>query len=114
MQKKKIFKKIYERKKVNTSKKSKEQKRALYNIILLNKARKEVIRFLDDYSSVVSETKMKPTEGTVLKILKPKQVLQRLPIALAGNNTESLLNEIRQIVYSLFQSKKSLKRCTTT
>ena len=40
-----------------------------------------------------------------LKILTPKQMLQRLPIALAlvkaGNNSESLLNEIRQIVYSL-------------
>ena len=37
-------------------------------------------------------------------------MLQRLPIALvqvnAGNNSESLLNEIRQIVYSLYQSKE--------
>ena len=47
-------------------------------------------------------------------MLTPKQMLQRLPIALAevkvGNNSESLLNEIRQIVYSLYQSKKSLKK----
>ena len=39
---------------------------------------------------------------------------QRLPIALpqvkAGNNSESLLNEIRQIVYFLYQSKKSTKK----
>ena len=46
-------------------------------------------------------------EGKGLKILTPKQMLQRLPIALAqikaGNNSESLLNEIRQIVYSLYQ-----------
>ena len=45
-----------------------------------------------------------------LKILTPKQMLRRLPIALAqikaGNNSESLLNEIRQIVYSLYQSKE--------
>ena len=37
-------------------------------------------------------------------------MLQRLPIALvqvnAGNNSESLLNEIRQIVYSLYKSKE--------
>ena len=37
-------------------------------------------------------------------------MLQRLPIALAqakvGNNSENLLNEIRQIVYSLYQSKE--------
>ena len=40
--------------------------------------------------------------GTGLKILTSKQLLQRLPIALAqvkaGNNSENLLNEIRQIV----------------
>ena len=53
-------------------------------------------------------------QGTGLKILTPKQMLQRLPIALAqvkaGNNSENLLNEIRQIVYVLYQSKKSLKK----
>ena len=53
-------------------------------------------------------------KGTGLKILTPKQMLQRLPIALsqvkAGNNSESLLNEIRQIVYSLYQSKEITKK----
>ena len=48
------------------------------------------------------------------KILTPKQMLQRLPIALAqvkaGNNSESLLNEIRQIVYSLYQSREITKK----
>ena len=57
-------------------------------------------------------------EGTGLKILTPKQLLQRLPVALgqikAGNNSERLLNEIRQIAFSLYQSKKSLKKYTTT
>ena len=41
-------------------------------------------------------------------------MLQRLPIALAqikaGNNSQSLLNEIRQIVYSLYQSKEIIKK----
>ena len=45
-------------------------------------------------------------------------MLQRLTIALAqvraGNNSEDLLNEIRQIVYSLYQSKKALKKYTIT
>ena len=54
------------------------------------------------------------TEGKRLKILTPKQMLQRLPIALAqvkaGNNSEGLLNEIRQIVYSLYQSKQITKK----
>ena len=49
-----------------------------------------------------------------LKVLTPKQMLQRLPIALvqvkAGNNSEKLLNEIRQIVYSLYQSKQITKK----
>ena len=53
-------------------------------------------------------------EGTGLKILTPKQMLQRLPIALAqvkaGNNSEGLLNEIRQIAYSLNQSKQITKK----
>ena len=41
-------------------------------------------------------------------------MLQRLPVALAqlkaGNNSENLLNEIRQIVYSLYQSKEITKK----
>ena len=49
-------------------------------------------------------------EGEGLKILTPNQMLKRLPIAVAqikaGNNSESLLNEIRQIVYYLYRSKK--------
>ena len=49
-----------------------------------------------------------------LKVLAPKQMLQRLSIALArvkaGNNSESLLNEIRKIVYSLYQSKQITKK----
>ena len=61
------------------------------------------------------EAKQNETTGTRLKILTPKQMLQRLPIALAqvkaGNNSESLLNEIRQIiVYSLYQSKQITKK----
>ena len=56
---------------------------------------------------------LKSTTGTGLKILTPKQLLQKLPIALAqvkaGNNSESVLNEIRQIVYSLYQSKEIAK-----
>ena len=74
----------------------------------------EAIKFYDDYSSMVSEAKTKATKGIGLKILTPKQMLQRLPIALAqvkaGNNSKSLLNEIRQIVYSLYQSKQITKQ----
>ena len=45
-------------------------------------------------------------------------MLQRLPIALAqvkaGNNSGNLLNEIKQIVYSLYQSKETTKKYTIT
>ena len=61
-----------------------------------------------------AKAKAKATKGTGLKILTPKQMLQRLPIALAqvkaGINSEKLLTEIRQIVYSLYQSKQITKK----
>ena len=51
------------------------------------------------------DSKQNETKGKGLKILTPKQMLQRLPIALAevkpGKNSESLLNEIRKIVLNL-------------
>ena len=54
------------------------------------------------------------TTGTGLKMLTLEQLPQRLPVALAqikaGNNSENLLNEIRQIVYSLYQSKEITKK----
>ena len=63
---------------------------------------------------MVSEAKLKAAKGTGLKTLTPKQVLQRLPVALAqvkaGNNSQSSLNEIMQIVYSLYQSKGITKK----
>ena len=53
-------------------------------------------------------------KGIGLKILTPNQMLKRLPIALAqikaGNNSESLLNEIRQVIYSLYRSKEIIKK----
>ena len=78
----------------------------------------EVINFFRDYSEMLLDAnynaRKNETEGKGLKILTPKQMLQRLPIALAqvkaGNNSESLLNEIRQIVYSLHQSKQITKK----
>ena len=86
----------------------------MYNTEIRCKARKEAIRFYDDYSTMVSEAKIKATKGTGPEILTPKQMFQILPIALAqvkaSNNSESLLNEIRQIVYSLYQSKQITKK----
>ena len=54
---------------------------------MLYKARNEAIKIYDDYSLMMSKAKTKAkqneTKGTCLKILRPKQKLQRLPIPLA-------------------------------
>ena len=88
------------------SKKVKED--ALNSVCALLKGREMVFKAFE------SGIFLKPEEsihGKGLKILTPNQMFKRLPIALAqikaGNNSESLLNEIRQIVYSLYQSKKN-------
>ena len=58
------------------------------------------------------KSKQNKTKGKGLEILKPKQMLQRLLIALAqvktGNNSKSLLNEIRQIVHHSKQITKKV------
>ena len=63
---------------------------------------------------MIFEAKHKATKGTGLEILTPKQMLQRLPIAIAqvkaDNNSTNLLNEIRHIAYSLCQSKEITKK----
>ena len=83
-------------------------------------SREEVINFLENILKCHAkyhakyDARQNKTERMGLKILSPKQMLQRLPIALAqvkaGNNSESLLNEIRKIVYSLYQSKQITKK----
>ena len=76
-------------------------------------------KIIDAFESKIPLTKSKGAgvlnpDHSKLKILSPKQMLQRLQIALvqvkAGNNSESLLNEIRQIIYSLYQSKQITKK----
>ena len=53
-------------------------------------------------------------EGQGIKILTPNQMLSRLPISLAqlqaGNNSQKLKNEIRQLLYSLYRSKSMTKQ----
>ena len=96
--------------------KNDNQKKTLANINMFYNARDNAIKFIRDYGGMILEAKKqaKEQEGTGLKILKPNQMLKRLSIALAqvkaGNNSESLLNEIRQIVYSLYRSKEITKK----
>ena len=99
-------------------KKTIEQKETINNLKKFYLSREEVINFFRDYIEIISnanyDSKHSETKGKRLKIFTPEQMLQRLPIALAqvkaGNNSESLLNEIRQIVYSLYQSKQITKK----
>ena len=96
--------------------KSANQKRTLANINIHYNARSSAIKFIEGYSSMILEAKKlaKEQERTGLTILTPNQMLKRLPIALAqikaDNNSESLLNEIRQIAYSLHRSKEITKK----
>ena len=72
----------------------------------------------DDILGIVNEifdfNKEIQKQGSGLKILTPNQMLSRLPISLAqlkaGNNSEKLKNEIRQLLHSLYRSKKLTKQ----
>ena len=73
----------------------------------------------DDILGIINETldfnkEIQKWQGSGLKILTPNQMLSRLPISLAqlkaGNNSEKLKNEIRQLLYSLYRSKKLTKQ----
>ena len=116
-------------KNIRKGNKNAKQKEILANLNMLYNAREEAVKFIEDYGSMILEAKKLAREDQEgkganemsrvnaserLKILTPNQMLKRLPIALAqvkaGNNSESLLNEIRQIVYSLYRSKEITKK----
>ena len=103
---------------IKIGKKTAEQREVIDNLNKFYNSREEVINFFRNYIKILSDAhydaKQNETKGTRLKILRSRQMLQRLPIALAqlkaGNNSENLLNEIRQIVYFLYQSKQMNNR----
>ena len=69
----------------------------------------------DSYSkSDFSSFEVNDTKGSGLKILAPNQMHSRLPISLAqlkaGSSSEKLKNEIRQLLNSLYRSKKLTKQ----
>ena len=102
----------------NPNHKSDNQLYVIKNVRNLYDSRQKIIKLLNDNAKIRSEaiykSKQNETKGKGLKILTPKQMLKGFPIALAqvksGNNSENLLNEIRQIVYSLYQSKEITKK----
>ena len=106
----------------------KEKNNELVNVI--NSGLKDFIKFIKEISEEerMTEKTDKITKtvkkilkfnrriqkGQGMKILIPNQILSRLPIALAqlkaGNNSEKLKNEIRQLLYSLYRSKNMTKQ----
>ena len=113
--------------------KSEEQKMTLENNKFLYESWEAVIKLFKDYSLVVSEAKYESNHGkeilsmlarvahigklfdySNLEILCPKQMLQRLPAAIAqvkvGNISQNLLSQIRQILYSFYGVKQITKK----
>ena len=115
---KKFKREIGQIKSGNPDHKSVKQLYMIKNVKNLYDSRQKIIDLFNRYSKIRSEaiykSKQNETKGKGLKILTPKQMLQRLPIALAqvkaGNNSENLLNEIRQIIYSFYQGKEITKK----
>ena len=69
---------------------------------------------MSELESEESAVKRRNQQGKEVKILTSDQMLSRLPISLAqlkaGNNSEKLKNEIRQLLYSLYRSKDMTKQ----
>ena len=91
--------------------KNKEIKETTLNTLNnVYEAREMVLNGFKSRIFLIKSTGSSLTDHSKLKVLTPKQMLQRLPIVLAqvkaGNNSENLLNEIRQIIYSLYQTKE--------
>ena len=71
----------------------------------------KIVEIVED---ILKFNEQQQQSGKGLKILTPNQMLSRLPITLAqlkaGNNSEKLKNEIRQLLYSLYRSKNMTKQ----
>ena len=69
---------------------------------------------MSELESEESAAERRNQEGKGIKTLTPNQMLSRLSISLAqlkaGNNSEKLKNEIRQLLYSLYRSKNMTKQ----
>ena len=99
--------------------KSSEQEKVITNLEKCFNSIEEVTNFFRDYAKMMLDARYNVKQNETeqdqigLKILTPEQIIQRLPIALAqvkaGNNSENLLNEVREIFYSLYESKDHQK-----
>ena len=101
-------------KKGNSRLRSEDQISVIQNVEIFFDSREKTIDFFRNYCFLLSEAKYKAKYERNLKILTTKQMLPRLPIALAqlkaGNISENLLNGTRQIIYSLYREKVQYKK----
>ena len=74
---------------------------------MLYKSREPVIELFNDYSSIISEVKYRTKHGESLKILTLR--LNKGQVK-AGTTSDNLLNETRQIIYSLYKAKEITKK----
>ena len=92
------------------TKEGKDKKRDTYVSTYVLYERQELI--YNTFNSGIFPIKSKKCE--LVEILTLKQILQRLPIALAqvkaGTTSENLFNEIRQIIYSLYRTKEIIEK----
>ena len=93
---------------------SDEQFNELENIMKFYNLREEIIKFYNYYFKMVNKAVYDAKHGKDLKILTTKEMLQRSPIAhaqvKAGNTSKNLPNEIKQIIYCLYQEKEISKK----
>ena len=65
-----------------------------WNVKNFYNSKEKIIKLYNDYAKIMSEAVYRAKQGNGLKILTPKQMLQRLPIALAkvksGSNSKNL------------------------
>ena len=82
--------------------------------LISNQMNNQTLQDMPELESEESAEQKRNQQGQGLKILTSNQMLSRLSIALAqlnaGNNSEKLKNEIRQLLYSLYRSKKLAKQ----
>ena len=92
-------------------------KKILNEVTKYNKSAEAKKYVIEENSKIISIAErilylnqLEKQKGKSLKLLTPNQMLSKLPITLAqlsaGNNSEKLKNEIRQLLHSLYRSKK--------
>ena len=87
-----------------------EQKSTINNLKIIYKATEKVIKVFDNYTTIISRAKYEAKQGKRAKILNPKQILQRLLIALSLVKAGKLNEWNQTILNSLYWAKEISKK----